>query len=137
MVNKEIVRKRVSILDEYLIILYKLQAYRFDDFAANPEHYGSAERFLHLAIEAINDTGNHIIADEGYGMVDSYRDIPTLLHENGVIDAQMRDMWIRMIGFRNILVHQYIEIDRRIVYRTLQENLGDIEAIVKVFAGYL
>jgi uncharacterized protein YutE (UPF0331/DUF86 family) len=30
----------------------------------------SAERFLHLAIEALLDMGNHVIADEGLGVVD-------------------------------------------------------------------
>ncbi len=56
-------RKRINKLDEYLSILNKLQIYSFEEFLANPERYGSAERFLHLAIEAIIDMANHIIAD--------------------------------------------------------------------------
>ena len=42
-----------------------------------------------------------------------------------------------MIGFRNTLVHDYTDIDKRIVYRVLQENLGDLKEIRAVFAGYL
>jgi uncharacterized protein YutE (UPF0331/DUF86 family) len=61
MANKEVIRKRLNRLEEYLNILYGLQEYSFDEFIENPERYGSAERFLHLAIEGINDIGNHIV----------------------------------------------------------------------------
>jgi len=136
-VNKEVIRKRLNRLDEYLEILYSLRKYSFETFIGNPEHYGSTERFLHLSIEAINDIGNHIIADDALGVVDSYSDIPTILYQKGLIDLEMREKWIRMIGFRNTLVHEYIEIDRQIVYRVLQSGLGDIKALIRVFAGFL
>jgi uncharacterized protein YutE (UPF0331/DUF86 family) len=137
MVKAEIIRKRLRNLDEYLEILSRLQQYDFDSFVGNPEHYGSAERFLHLAIEAINDMGNHIVADENLGETDWYSDIPRLLAENGYIDAELRDLWIRMIGFRNVLVHQYAQIDRRIVYDVLQNQLGAFAELRRFFALYL
>ena len=64
MVRVEVLRKRLNKLDEYLEILHGLRKYNFETFIGNPEHYGSAERFLHLSIEAVNDIGNHIIADD-------------------------------------------------------------------------
>ncbi len=137
MVNREIVRKRLNKLDEYLKILYRLQKYSFDDFIADPEHYGSAERFLQLAIEAVNDIGNHIVADDQLGAVDYYSDIPHILSKHQIITAEMEEQWIRMIGFRNTLVHEYIEIDRSIVYGVLQNNLTDLEAFMRFFATYL
>ena len=137
MVNKEVIRKRLNKLDEYLEILYSLRKYSFETFIGNPEHYGSTERFLHLSIEAVNDIGNHIIADDALGVVDSYSDIPTILYQKGLVDLEMREKWIRMIGFRNTLVHEYIEIDRQIVYQVLQSGLADIKALIQVFAGFL
>jgi len=50
-----------------------------EEFVANPEKYGSAERFLQLAIEVINDIGSHLVADLGFGSVDWYRDVPERL----------------------------------------------------------
>jgi uncharacterized protein YutE (UPF0331/DUF86 family) len=41
------------------------------------------------------------------------------------------------VGFRNILVHQYLEVDRKIVYDVLQNKLGDLEELKKVFASFL
>lgn len=137
MVNKEVIRKRLNKLDEYLWILYRMQDYSFDDFIGDPEHYGSTERFLHLSIEVVNDIGNHIIADDALGNVDSYRDIPSILHEKKIITQEMREKWIEIIGFRNTLVHEYVEIDRSIVYRVLQNGLQDLESLKRAFAQFL
>ena len=103
----------------------------------NPEKYGSAERFLQLAIEAVNDIGGHLVADLGLGDVDWYRDVPEILYEAGYIDGELRDQWIKMIGFRNILVHDYLDIDRSEVYKVLQEHLEDFEHLKTVFARFL
>ena len=78
MVRAEVIRKRLGKLDEYLAILQELRRYTFEEFVANPEHYGSAERFLQLAIETLTDLGNHVIADLRLGAVDWYSDIPRL-----------------------------------------------------------
>jgi uncharacterized protein YutE (UPF0331/DUF86 family) len=104
---------------------------------SDAEHYGSAERFLQLAIESITDMGNHVIADMELGVVNSYSDIPLILSQHGYLSDDLKETWIRMIGFRNTLVHEYIDIDRDIVYNVLQNNLQDIEKLKMVFAQFL
>ena len=42
-----------------------------------------------------------------------------------------------MIGFRNTLVHEYIDIDLDIVYDVLQNGLDDLSAIKLSLAVYL
>lgn len=138
MVNKEVIRKRLNKLDEYLAILAGLQKYTREEFLENPERYGSAERFLQLAVEALIDIGNHVIADLGLGEVDSYADIPSLLAGEGHVEESAKEKWIQMIGFRNILVHEYVEdIDREIVYEVLRERLGDFGELRKAFGRFL
>jgi len=136
-VRPEVIRKRLNKLDEYLSILHGLRKYSFSEFIEDPEHYGSAERFLQLAIEAISDLGNHVVADLGLGVVNWYSDIPTILAENEYIDPELKDRWIQIIGFRNVLVHDYLDIDRKIVYEALQHRLDDLERLRKVFAQFL
>ncbi len=137
MVRAEVRRKRLNKLDEYLLILLQLCRYTFEEFIASPERYGSAERFLQLAIEALLDVGNHVIADLHLGTVEWYSDIPRLLYEAGYLDAQMCETWTRMIGFRNVLVHDYLDVDHQLVYEVLQERLPDIESLRRIFAQFL
>ena len=42
-----------------------------------------------------------------------------------------------MIGVRNILVHEYLEIDRKVVYHVLHYQLDDIRALAGCFARLL
>jgi len=137
MVRREVIHKRLRHLDRYLHILQNAQKYTFEQFIADPERYGSVERFLQLAIECLSDMGNHVIAYQELGVVDAYSDIPQLLYEAGRIGIELREVWIRMIGFRNILVHGYLDIDQEIVYKVLTENLQDIQSLRAVFAQFL
>jgi uncharacterized protein YutE (UPF0331/DUF86 family) len=137
MVRPEVIHKRLHKVDEYLTILNKTQRYSRDEFLADPEKYGSAERFLQLTIEALNDIGSHVIADLNLGIVDSAGDIPRLLCDKGYFDKELRDTWIHMIGFRNILVHDYLDVDRQVVYDVLHTKLDDIHALMRVFAQFL
>ena len=124
-------------LDEYLGILRQLRDTPREEFLANPEKYGSAERFLQLAIEAVNDIGGHLVADLNLGTVEWARDIPERLYQAGYIDKDLREQWFRMIGFRNILVHDYLDVDRARVYEVLQHHLEDFERLRAVFARFL
>ena len=137
MVRPEVVRRRLNKLDEYVAILRSLARYSFEEFDASPERYGSAERFLQLSIEVVTDLGNHIVAETEWGTVDSYGDIPELFHANRLIDDALREKWIRMIGFRNILVHDYVSIDRSIVHNVLRTGLADFGELRDVFAQFL
>ena len=137
MVRPEVLRRRLSKLEEYLRILERLSRYELQEFLSDPEHYGAAERFLQLAIEAINDMGTHVAVDLGLGSVEQARDLPELFFRRGDIDEALRRAWLRMIGFRNLLVHDYLEIDRKIVWRVLRERLGDLEALGRVFSRFL
>ena len=63
-------------------------------------------------------------ASVGYG--DSF----TVLMENGIISAELAEKMKMIAGFRKcVLVHDYLEIDHKIVYDSLH-RLGDcIESI--------
>lgn len=136
-IKREVIHKRLNKLDEYLQILYGLQKYSLEEFLSEPEHYASVERFLHMAIESTIDIGSHIVSGLGLGDVNWYSDIAAIMEEKGYISVELREKWIRIVGFRNILVHQYIEVDRKIVYDVLQNRLADLEELKKVFASFL
>lgn len=137
MVRSNVLFVRLNRLNEYLALLRELQKCDLETFTHTPEKYLSTERLLHLCIKAINDIGNHIVAQNDLGSVEAYHDIPHILAEQGHLPVELRDIWIRMIGFRNILVHEYTKIDRQIVYEVLQSNLKDIEAIRHLFSKWI
>ncbi len=137
MTNPDIIRKRLAKLEHYLAILDKMRRYSYEEFSSEPEKYASAERFLHLCIEAINDIGNHVAANEQLGEVNWQSDIPRLLTRAGYLTPELAEKWIRMIGFRNVLVHDYLEIDHKIVYNVITNELDDLRRLMQTFATWL
>ncbi len=137
MPRQQVLQRRLARIEEYLGALERARRYSETEFLADPERYGSAERFLQLTIEALIDIGTHVIAEKALGEVRHGRDIPALLQRAGYVDATLAERWIRMIGFRNILVHEYLEIDRKVVYHVLHYQLDDIRALAGCFAQLL
>lgn len=137
MVDAYVLKARLAKLDEYVRILEGLQRYSQPEFLDNPERYGSAERFLQLAIECVNDMGNHVVADEVLGAVEWKTDIPARLLEHGFIEQPLHDEWVKMIGFRNALVHDYVDVDREIVFRILHTKLSVFSAIRRAMCEWL
>jgi len=137
-VNREILQKRIEKLNEYLDFLNNIKTnYDKKEFKSSKKVYASTERFLHLSIEALLDIGNHLIADQNLGKVNNYSDIPLILFENNYLSEELKELFIKIIGFRNILVHDYLDIDLDIVYQILDKKLKDLEEIIKIFAKYL
>lgn len=137
MIEKEIILTRISKLDEYIKFLHEIGKYSKGEYLKNALIYGSAERFLHLAIECIIDIGNHIIANMGFRKPESNREVFIILFENNIIDNNLKLNLCNMAGFRNILVHDYIDLDREIVYDIIKNNLKDIENFRDIVVNYV
>jgi uncharacterized protein YutE (UPF0331/DUF86 family) len=80
---------------------------------------------------------SHVVAENDWGSVNAARDLPRLFLRHGFIDQKSEHRWERMIGFRNILVHDYLEVNRTLVYEVLQDDLPDLRALEKIFARFL
>ncbi|OGA00956.1 MAG: hypothetical protein A3I00_07920 [Betaproteobacteria bacterium RIFCSPLOWO2_02_FULL_64_12] len=96
----------------------------------------AVEHGLHLAAEALFDTGNHILAGEFQEAADEYREIPLRLVTRGVLSAATAQRLESLAGFRNLLVHEYANIDVGRLAAGLG-RLDDFEAFVADVEGWL
>jgi len=135
--NERIVTNRISKLREYLKVLKELQKASFEEFVSNPRIRYSAERCLHLAIECAISIGNHIISALQLRKPEEYHEIALILEENGVIPREFAEEFVKMIRFRNILVHDYVGLDVSRVYTFLQERLADFELFIECITKFL
>ncbi|EGJ10288.1 type VII toxin-antitoxin system HepT family RNase toxin [Rubrivivax benzoatilyticus] len=84
-----------------------------EEYAANPAGFATdytrqdaAILNIQRACEAALDMGQHLIRRERLGVPQSARDVFALLARAGWIDAGLADALKRMVGFRNIAVHE-------------------------------
>jgi len=92
------------------------------------------ERFaahtLQLPIQAALDIASHIVSDERLGEPESNRRLLELLAENGWVPWGLAGPLTRMVGFRNVLVHGYQEVDKAVVRDVVENRLEDLDAYV-------
>jgi uncharacterized protein YutE (UPF0331/DUF86 family) len=84
---------------------------------------------LQRAAQAAIDLAAHVVATEAYGLPTDLAGTFTLLEKNGVIEAPLGDRLRKMVGFRNIAVHQYEAIDARIMEAIVTRHLEDLRAL--------
>ena len=137
MVNKAILAERLERLREYLEILETVQQYDMKRFAQDPFVHGTAERYLHLAIECLLDIGNHVISDRGYPKPESYADIFRILAEKQILPDELLDELSGMAAFRNVLVHDYLRLDREKVYHILMEKMPLLKRVGHLYSELL
>jgi len=80
---------------------------------------------IQRACEAALDMGQHLIRRERLGLPQSARDVFTLLARAGWIDEQLAGALQRMVGFRNIAVHEYQQLHLPIVISIIEHNLDE------------
>lgn len=85
-------------------------------------------------IEGCIDVAQHILSSERLDAPSSNADALRRLGEHRVIDAGLAESLARAVGFRNVLVHGYIDVDDGIVLSSfadvaqLHRFVGDVSS---------
>ena len=78
------------------------------------------------ACQAAIDLAMHEVAAEHLGMPQSQADAFRLLADAGKISRGLSERMIGMCGFRNVLVHQYQELEVELLHQVARERWKDL-----------
>jgi uncharacterized protein YutE (UPF0331/DUF86 family) len=88
------------------------------------------------AIEACVDVAHHLAASERWGAPDTNAAAFTILARHGVIDGDLAERMAQAVGFRNVLVHQYLNVDDDVVVAAL-DDLDDLASFVRQVSAWM
>ena len=133
MVDEEVIRLRLSRLEESLKKLSEIARTPEDEYVSAWRLRDVVERNLEVAAQSCLDIGNHLISSRGLRAPQGYADVFRVLSDAGALGAGLADEMGKLAGLRNILVHEYLEVDHRLVYRRIQDlsPFRDFAAAVK------
>jgi uncharacterized protein YutE (UPF0331/DUF86 family) len=94
-------------------------------FATDYTRQDAAILNIQRACEAALDMGQHLIRRERLGVPQSARDVFALLARGGWLDPALADGLKRMVGFRNIAVHDYQTLQLPITVNIIEKHLDD------------
>ena len=94
-------------------------------FATNFTRQDAAILNIQRACEAALDMGQHLIRRERLGVPQSARDVFALLAAGQWLDAALATRLQKMVGFRNIAVHDYQTLQLPITVAVITGHLDD------------
>ena len=94
-------------------------------FATDFTRQDAAMMNIQRACEAALDIGQYLIRRDRLGVSQSARDVFEILANHRWIDKELSEALKRMVGFRNIAVHDYQKIILPITIRIITEHLDE------------
>ena len=137
MVDKNLILRKLSTLDEYLKQINEYANISLKNYAADWKIQRIVERTLQMMIETCLDVSGHIISDEKLRVPETYADMFRILVQNDILKDSQLEGFEKMAKFRNIIVHDYEKIDAEIVLGILEKNLKDFEGFKGAIIDYL
>ena len=136
MVDAEVIREKLILLEEYINDLGEYRDLKLEELTSDKITFRYLERTLHLAVEEILYIGYHIISDERLCNPATNKETIKILAKNDIIKENIDD-YIKMAQFRNIIVHDYVDIDPEILLRIIHENISDLKSIFNWYKEYI
>ncbi|MEN8701846.1 type VII toxin-antitoxin system HepT family RNase toxin [Bacillus infantis] len=133
--KNDIILNKISMIERCLQRVNE----EYEDKPANLQNFTKQDSIvlnLQRACEASIDLAMHIVAEEKLGLPQNSRDAFSLIEEKGIIDAPLSAKMKAMIGFRNIAVHDYQEINLVILQKILENHLDDFLQYTSAILSY-
>lgn len=134
--DRERILAKVDQLDGYIAELKEIAPKSFAEYQ-KVEKRRACERLLQVSIEVIIDICNLLVSGLRLGLPAEEDDLFRKLVEAGIMTKEMGETLREIKGFRNILVHQYAQVDDRIVYEAVNTKLGDFALFKQEALAYL
>lgn len=134
--NDSIINKLATI-DRCLKRIRDVYALAKENFDTDYTSQDSIILNLQRACEASIDAANIINKQHQTGIPQSSRDSFELLKKAGLISAPLALNLQKMVGLRNVAVHDYQTLNLDIVKHVVEHRLNDFEEFVKAIKGLI
>jgi len=124
--NKDIILNKARTIERCLQRIYE----EYDNNPENLKNYTKQDSIIlniQRACEASIDLAMHIVSEKKLGIPQSSREVFDILFKNKIIDEDLAGRLKAMVGFRNIAVHDYQNLNLSIVQKIIEKHLDDLK----------
>ena len=136
MVDERRVRRLLQRVTDDLAWLSERRAGDRASLRADRDRLAALKYHFITAIEGCINVAQHLCASEGWGPPASNADAMHVLARQGVIPADLAKVLARAVGFRNVLVHGYTDVDDDLVVAQL-DRVDQLETFVAAVSGWI
>jgi len=141
MIRREFVQRKLQLIAEDLERLLRFRDETLDSLVADDLKLAAVERILERIVMRAIDVNEHLISElatgEGRSTRLTYRDTFLLLTDTGAYPKEFAERIARSAGLRNILVHDYNDVDRKIVHASIKSCLQDYHQYLEYVSRFV
>lgn len=107
----------------------------YENNSKNLEDYRKMDMIvlnLQRACEAVLDLAMYVVSTRKLGLPQNKKEAFELLEKNNIIDSEISKKMKGMIGFRNIAIHDYKELDEEILKDVIENHLEDLTEFARI-----
>ncbi len=132
MTNFSTIENKISSVKKYLKILDRYKNYSQEEIVRDIDLRGAVERYLYLACQATIDLAEAVISYKNLRKPTTLNESFYILQEEDIINEDLTDNLVNMVGFRNVVAHDYEKINYNIMYDILKNRFKDLEEFLKI-----
>lgn len=83
------------------------------------------------AVQLSVDIATHVLSTGNEAVPDTMSDAFVKLHRQGLFSKQVAEKMIKSVGYRNVAVHSYDDVDLSITYEIARDHLQDFKNFIK------
>lgn len=121
------IETKIQFIKKNLSFLQGLTDYSESEFVKDMRNFYSAVHALQISIEAMLDVFTHIVARLHLGAPSNDHETLQVARDQGLINAEQYQKFFDMNKFRNKVVHGYLDVDAKKIYKMLHHDLGDFQ----------
>ncbi len=137
MMSQLTINGKLERLREYSGYLKAYQLYTLPEIREDHTLQGAILHYFQLSIECAIDIGEMIISEHRFRKPQDAREVFRILAEHKVLPQNFAGRFSSAVSFRNILVHEYTEVDLKEVRRHLKTDLKDFDSFARHIARFL
>ena len=130
MIDRLVLTRRIEEIDKHLAKIEPYAKGSLEDFLGNPVTQDVVEYNLFQTVNHLIDIVQHIAVDEEYGLPQNAYEAAHMLYEKKILGKDDLELFRRMVGFRNVVGHDYMAINKGTVYSILTEGSKDIRKLL-------
>ncbi len=123
---------KINEVERYLQELQEIAPENLREYEANLEKKAACERYVEKIVEAVTDMAFLTIKMKKLRIPEDDSSAFTILHENKIIDEDLTKRLKNAKGMKNIIAHQYGDVDDEIIFEAITEALEkDVNAFIE------
>ena len=137
MVNPEVVLEKLRHIRATLQRIADKNPKTREELFGNPDTQDVVLRNMQNALQGCLDIASHIVSDEGWGQPMRSSDFFSALGDHKVLKPALAQAFARLIKFRNILVHEYTNLDLDKTWQAVTDGKSQIESFCEAIAQWI